>query len=60
MNTHLGIVGAIKNGKPIIFHNIPASKTVGQVWADPIDKIHGGGKIVWARRPKSAGNPLEI
>jgi LysM repeat protein len=60
MNTHLGIVGAIKNGKPIIFHNIPASKTVGQVWADPIDKIHGGGKIVWARRPKSAGNPLPL
>jgi len=60
MNTHLGIVGAIKNGKPIIFHNIPASKTEGQVWADPVDKIHGGGKIVWARRPKTAGNPLEI
>jgi len=60
MNTHLGIVGAIKNGKPIIFHNIPASKTVGQVWADPVDKIHGGGKIVWARRPKSAGTALEI
>lgn len=60
MNTHLGIVGAIKNGKPIIFHNIPASKTEGQVWADPVDKIQGGGKIVWARRPKTAGNPLEI
>lgn len=46
MNTHIGIVGAIKNGVPLIFHNIH-----GQVYSDPPTKLHGGSKIVWVRRP---------
>lgn len=46
MNTHLGIVGAVKDGVPLIFHNIH-----GQVYSDPQDKIRGGGRIAWVRRP---------
>ena len=46
MNTHLGIVGDIKNGVPIIFHNIG-----GTVWADPLGKLQGDGKIMWIKQP---------
>ena len=46
MNTHVGVVGAIKNGVPLIFHNIH-----GQVYADPPSKLHDGGKIAWVKRP---------
>jgi hypothetical protein len=45
MNTHLGVVGAIDNGVPIIFHNIG-----GQVYADPYNNIKGGSKIAWVKR----------
>jgi len=45
MNTHLGIVGAIKNGVPLIFHNIG-----GDVYSDPYNKLRGGGKIAWIKR----------
>jgi hypothetical protein len=44
MNTHLGIVGAIKNGVPIIFHNIH-----GQVYADPVGSLKDGGRVAWVR-----------
>ena len=47
MNTHIGIVGAIKNGVPLVFHNIH-----GQVFSDPPNKLHDGGKIAWVRRPQ--------
>lgn len=47
MNTHLGIVGAIKNGVPIIFHNIK-----GQVFADPANNLVDNGRIAWVRRPQ--------
>jgi len=54
MNTHVGIVGAIKNGTPIIFHNIH-----GDVFADPKGSIHGGGKVVWVRRSSDDdGTPI--
>jgi hypothetical protein len=45
MNTHLGIVGGIKNGVPLIFHNIG-----GDVYSDPYNKLRGGGKIAWIKR----------
>jgi len=45
MNTHLGIVGAIKDGVPIIFHNINK-----QVYADPYNRLVGNGKIMWIKR----------
>jgi len=45
MNTHLGVVGAIDNGTPIIFHNIG-----GQVYADPYNNIKGGCKVAWVKR----------
>lgn len=45
MNTHVGIVGGVKNGVPLIFHNIS-----GDVYSDPYNKIRGGGKIVWIKR----------
>lgn len=44
-NTHLGVVGEIKNGVPIIFHNIG-----GTVWADPLGKLQGNGKIMWIKQ----------
>jgi len=53
MNTHVGIVGAIKNGTPIIFHNIH-----GKVYADPKGLIHDGGRVVWVRRSSNAGTPI--
>jgi hypothetical protein len=45
MNTHVGIVGAMKNNEPIIFHNVE-----GAVYADPVNKIKNGGRIAWIRR----------
>jgi hypothetical protein len=45
MNTHVGIVGAIKDGVPLIFHNL-----TGSVYSDPYNKIKGGGKIAWVKR----------
>ena len=44
MNTHIGIVGAIKNGVPIIFHNVH-----GTVFADPANKLYNGGRIAWVK-----------
>jgi hypothetical protein len=41
MNTHVGIVGAIKNGVPLIFHNIH-----GNVQSDPSNKL----RISWVKR----------
>jgi hypothetical protein len=45
MNTHVGIVGGVKNGVPLIFHNIS-----GDVYSDPYNKLRGGGKITWIKR----------
>ena len=45
MNTHVGIVGAIKIGVPLVFHNI-----TGSVFSDPYNKLKDGGKIVWIKR----------
>lgn len=45
MNTHVGIVGAIKGGIPLIFHNL-----TGSVFSDPYNKIKNGGKITWIKR----------
>lgn len=44
MNTHIGIVGAIKNGVPIIFHNVH-----GTVFADPYNKLYKGARIAWVK-----------
>ena len=45
INTHLGFVGAIVDGEPIIFHNIDK-----QVWATPLSKMDKNKTaIVWAR-----------
>ena len=46
MNTHVGIVAFEKNGVPLVVHNIS-----GTVYSDPWDKLKGGGKIMWIRRP---------
>jgi hypothetical protein len=53
MNTHLGIVGAIKDGVPIIFHNIH-----GQVFSDPFNKLTDNARIAWVRRP--GGEPIAL
>lgn len=45
MNTHVGIVGAIKDGVPLIFHNIN-----GTVFSDPYNKLYRDGKIAWVKR----------
>jgi hypothetical protein len=39
------VVGTIKDGVPIIFHNIG-----GQVFADPYNNIKGGSRIAWVKR----------
>lgn len=48
MNTHVGIVGAIKDGVPLIFHNIH-----GQVYSDPANNLRDNGRIAWVRRGKT-------
>ena len=53
MNTHVGIVGAIKNGVPIVFHNIH-----GQVFADPYNNLTDNARIAWVRR--SGGEPIAL
>lgn len=45
MNTHVGIVGAMKNGVPIIFHNVH-----GTVFADPPNKMYNGARVAWVKR----------
>ena len=45
LNTHVGMVGAIKDGVPIIYH-----AEDGKFYADPVNNIVGGGKVAWARR----------
>lgn len=42
-NTHVGVVGAVKDGVPLIFHNIS-----GSLLSDPPQNL----KIVWVKRPK--------
>lgn len=49
MNTHVGIVGAIKDGVPIIFHNIH-----GNVFSEPYNKLSDGAMIAWVRRPSQS------
>jgi hypothetical protein len=44
MNTHLGYVGAIANGEPIIFHNVH-----GTVYATPLSEM-GDTKIFWVKQ----------
>lgn len=44
-NTHVGIVGAIKDGVPIVFHNVH-----GQVYADPYNNLVKNAKIAWLKR----------
>tara|TARA_R110001583_G_scaffold31043_1_gene106512 strand:+ start:3559 stop:4578 length:1020 start_codon:yes stop_codon:yes gene_type:complete len=45
-NSHVGFVGAIKNGEPIIFHNIK-----GDVWATPVSAMEkDGSMMVWVNR----------
>jgi len=42
-NTHVGVVGAIKDGVPLVFHNI-----AGILKSDPSQNL----KIVWVKRPE--------
>ena len=41
MNTHLGIVGAVKDGVPLVFHNVG-----GNVISDPISNL----RVAWVKR----------
>ena len=43
INTHLGYVGAVANGEPIIFHNVH-----GNVYATPLSKM-GDTKVLWVK-----------
>lgn len=45
MNTHIGYVGAIKKGVPIIFHNVH-----GQVYMDPVNNLFNGGRVAWVKK----------
>ncbi len=44
MNTHIGTVAAIKDGVPLIFHNV-----TGDVISDPPSKV----RIAWIKRPST-------
>ena len=46
MNTHVGIVGAIKDGIPLVFHNV-----TGNVKSDPVNNLN----VAWIKRPPSGG-----
>lgn len=59
-NTHLGIVGAIEKGKPVIFHATPRNNNSTFVWADGIPNLIDGGKIVWVERPLTAQSPKQL
>lgn len=48
MNTHIGIVGAIKDGVPLIFHNVK-----GTVLSDPPSNL----RIAWVKR-KGGTKPI--
>ena len=53
MNTHIGTVGAIKDGVPLIFHNVG-----GDVISDPVSNL----RIAWVKRTgggQSVINKLE-
>lgn len=43
-NTHVGVVAAVKNGVPIIYHNVH-----GTVHMDPWNKIYKDNIIVWTK-----------
>lgn len=43
-NTHVGVVGAVKDGVPIIYHNVH-----GTVHMDPWNKIYHDNIIVWVK-----------
>lgn len=43
-NTHVGIVAAVKNGVPIVYHNVH-----GTVHMDPWDKLYKNNIIVWTK-----------
>lgn len=43
-NTHVGVIGTIKDGVPLVFHNID-----GTLKSDPPQNL----KIVWVKRPKA-------
>ena len=50
MNTHVGIVGVIKDGVPLIFHNVG-----GNVKSDPVENL----KIAWVKR-KGGTKPVKV
>ena len=50
MNTHVGIVGAIKDGVPLIFHNVG-----GNVISDPASNL----RIAWVKR-KGGSKPVQV
>ena len=56
LNTHLGFVGAINNGEPIIFHNIHQ-----KVYATPLSEMDKNGTaIVWAKRGQQTTGKKEV
>ena len=46
-NTHVGVVGATKDGVPLVFHNVG-----GTLKSDPVDKL----QVTWVKR--NGGNWL--
>ncbi|NBP03181.1 MAG: hypothetical protein EBU90_24370 [Proteobacteria bacterium] len=54
-NTHVGIVGAIKDGVPIVFHNVHS-----QVYADPYNNMVKNAKIAWIKRKSGIKTKIPI
>ena len=59
-NTHLGIVGAIEKGKPVIIHATPKDNNSTHIWADGIPNLKSDGKIVWVERPLTKQSPKQL
>jgi hypothetical protein len=55
LNTHVGYVGAIVDGDPIIFHNIDK-----KVWTTPLSKMGGKTSILWSRPSGASGKGINI
>lgn len=59
INTHMGFVGAIKDGTPVIFHNVH-----GNFYATPINQLMSkttyGGMIVWVTRNSDIAHAIGV
>jgi hypothetical protein len=59
INTHMGFVGAIKDGTPIIFHNVHG-KFLSTPITQLINKSLQGGMVVWVTRNSDIAHAIGV